>query len=114
LTESPDERSRRVGHNEALYRQVNERIEDLNEAFGAITGDFAVVCECGSLDCTEQIRVSREAYEQTRANPTRFLVRPGHEIPDVEHVVDRDGDYVVVEKDAPEAARFAEETDPRS
>ena len=114
MTESTDERSRRVGHNEALYRQVNERIEDLNEAFGAVTGDFAVVCECGDLDCKEQIRVSREAYEGARAHPTRFLVRRGHELPEVEHVVDRADDYVVVEKDAPEAVRFAEETDPRS
>lgn len=114
MTESPDERARRVGHNEALYRQVNERIEELNEAFDAITGDFAVICECGDLDCTEQISVSRDAYERTRANPARFLVRPGHEEPEVEQVVARDGDYVVVEKTPPEAVRVAEETDPRS
>lgn len=114
MTESADERTRRVGHNEALYRQVNERIEELNEAFGAVTGDFAVVCECGDLECREQIKVSREAYEQTRAHPTRFLVRAGHEEPDVEHVVDRADEYVVVEKDVPQAVGLAEETDPRS
>lgn len=108
------ERKRRVGHNEALFRQVNERIEDLNEAFGGITGEFVIVCECGRLDCAEQIGVSRTVYEQTRQNPSRFIVRLGHEEAGVEHVVDGDGDYVIVEKDVPEARRQAERTDPRS
>ena len=109
-----DERTARVGHNEALYRQVNERVEDLNEAFGSITGEFAIVCECGSLHCMEQITVSREVYERTRENPIRFILRPGHEAQDVEGVVDSDGDYVIVEKEPPTARRIAEETDPRT
>ena len=74
-----DERARRVGQNEALYRQVNEHIEDLNDAFGAVTGDFAIVCECGELSCVEQISVRHDLYERTRADPTRFIVKPGHE-----------------------------------
>ena len=112
----PDERARRVGHNEALFRQVNERIEDLNESFGGITGEFLLVCECGSLECTEQIVVTREVYEQTRRSPTQFIVRPGHEEPDVEHVVGArsEGDYLIIEKVAPESRRFAERSDPRA
>ena len=111
-----DERSRRVGHNEALFRQVNERIEDLNEAFGGITGEFLIVCECGRLECTEQIAVSRAVYERTRGNPMKFMLRRGHEAADVEHVVEDEGaaDYVIIEKDAPEARRFAKEMDPRT
>ena len=31
-----DERARRIGENEALYRSVNDKIEDLNETFGVI------------------------------------------------------------------------------
>ncbi len=111
-----DERTIRIGRNEALYRQVNERIESLNEAFSTITDDFAIVCECGDLQCREQVNVSRDVYEQTRQNPTRFIVKPGHEAPDVERVVARDGDgrYIVLEKEPAEARRIAEETDPRS
>src|SRR5689334_21077982 len=52
---SVDERARRIGENEALFRYVNERIEGLNEAFGAITETMSVVCECGDLSCAEQI-----------------------------------------------------------
>jgi hypothetical protein len=40
-----EERARRVGDNEALYRLVNEQIEGVNEAFGALADDFAVICE---------------------------------------------------------------------
>ena len=109
-----DERTRRIGQNEALYRQVNERIGDLNESFSSITGDFAIVCECGNLDCMEQISLSREVYESARASPHRFIVKPGHEAQDVEDVVARDGNYVIIEKEPPAAKRLAEETDPRS
>ena len=109
-----DERTRRVGHNEALYRQVNERIADLNDAFETFTGDFAVVCECGELECADQIGVARAVYERTRQNSSWFIVKPGHEAPEVEHVVETGGDYVIVEKDPPEAKRLAAQTDPRS
>lgn len=109
-----DERARRVVHNEALFRQVNETIEELNQGTAELTGDFAVVCECGELGCMEQISVERAAYERTRSNPVWFMVKPGHEIPDVEHVVEAGDGFLVVEKDPPEATEFARETDPRS
>ena len=109
-----EERVRRVGHNEALYRHVNETIEELNEAFGAVTDEFAVVCECGDLECAEQIRVSRQAYEQVRANPSCFILKPGHETPDVEQPVEDHGDYIVVMKHEGTPTRIAERTDPRS
>ena len=109
-----DERTRRVGQNEALYRQVNEQIEEVRETFGLFTGTFSIVCECGELRCAEPITLSREAYERTRANPSWFIVKPGHEIPDVEAVVEREADYLVVEKHPGEAERVAEDTDPRS
>ena len=109
-----DERTRRVGHNEALYRQVNERIEDLNASFGAITGAFEIVCECGDIECMQRITVPREVYERTRANPDYFIVVPGHEAPDLEEPIEGDGDYVIVEKEAGLPKRIAEETDPRA
>ena len=108
-----DERARRVGHNEALFRQVNEQIEGLNAAFATQTETFAVVCECGELSCIDQIQVPVGVYERTRQNAAWFLVKPGHEAPDIEHVVDSGGDYRIVEKEPAVARRIAEETDPR-
>lgn len=111
-----EERTRRIGQNEALYREVNERIKDINEGFSVITENFSVACECGEIQCAEQISISQERYEQTRANPVHFIVKPGHEEPETERVVERaeDGNYFIVEKTPPEARRRAEEADPRS
>ena len=109
-----DERLRRIGENEALYRQVNERVEEINDAFGTVTGVFDVTCECGSLACAEQITVPREVYEHVRANPARFIIKPDHEFPEAEHVVERHDAYVIVHKDPGPARRVAEETDTRA
>jgi hypothetical protein len=108
------ERERRVGLNEAVFRQVNERIEGLNRAFGAITETMQVICECGDASCIEQITIGYPDYEELRRDPRRFAVVPGHVDEQVERVVERHDGYDVVEKDEGEPARLAERTDPRS
>lgn len=107
-----EERVRRIAANEAVARQVNERLEDLNEAFSALTDSFAIICECGDVGCIEQIHLSRADYSRLRSDPTHFAVIPGHEIPDTEHVVERRQAYDVVRKREGPAARLAEATDP--
>src|SRR3954452_14757432 len=97
-TRVSEERARLVGHNEALYRHVNERIDDLNDALGAVDDELVIICECGDLKCAEQITVARDVYESTRANPSLFVLRPGHQAEDVEFLVERAQGYVVVEK----------------
>jgi hypothetical protein len=109
-----EERTRRVGKNEALYRLVNEQIEGINEAFGTITDDFAVVCECGDLECHEQITVTRDVYERVRADPATFILKPGHQIEDVEDVIAATDHYVVVTKKAGTPQDLASRTDPRT
>src|SRR4051794_14412713 len=109
-----DERARKIGENEALYRTVNERIESLNEAFGMVTETMAVVCECGQLECTEQIELDLPTYEGVRNEPTHFVVLPGHEIPDVEDVVERADGFNIVRKNPGGPAELARDTDPRS
>ena len=108
------ERARRVGLNEALFRDVNERLQDLNETFGAITGNFTIMCECGNLACDERLAITPSAYQELRAEPTLFAVAPGHEIVEVEEVVTRCGSYDVVKKRPGEPERVARATDPRS
>lgn len=82
-----DEQKRRIGVNEAVFREANERIEDLNEAFATVTDELVLVCECGDGECMEKISLTREEYEELRADPTQFAVVPGHEKPTVEEVV---------------------------
>jgi hypothetical protein len=108
-----DERVRRIAANEAVARQVNERLEDLNEVFSAFTDSFAIICECGDASCTDQIHLSRADYSRLRSDPTHFAVIIGHELPDTEYVVERRQGYDVVRKREGLAARLAEATDPK-
>ena len=108
-----DERARRIGENEALYRSVNEKIEALSAAFGVITETMSVVCECGNASCAEQIEVSIPVYERIRSDPTLFIIRPGHEIPDVEDVLETTQRFAILRKRPGTPERVARETDPR-
>jgi hypothetical protein len=109
-----DERQERIGRNEALFRSVNERLEDLNDAFATLTGTFRVVCECGDGSCAEQVTVTVREYERVRAEPDLFVVRPGHVAPDVEQVVEAHHGYEVVRKRAGDPAALARHLDERS
>lgn len=101
----------RIARNETLFREVNERIEAGQWPTGR--GEpVAFRCECGSLRCNMLVELTPDAYEKVRSNATHFLLVPGHEIPAIERVVERQASYVVVEK-VGEAAEVAEETDPR-
>ena len=109
-----DDQARRVGLNESIFRQVNERIEALNRGFGGGLRTMTVVCECADGDCTERLEIRVPEYEEVRADPLRYIVVPGHELPEFESVVDSRDGYDVVEKRDGTAAAVAEETDPRS
>lgn len=109
-----DEQARRVGLNEAVFREVNERLEGIATTVLGDADLLDLVCECGDAACAARIRVERAEYERTRADARHFLVATGHVIPAVEVVV-RDGEgFQVVEKLPGPPAEVAEETDPRS
>ena len=100
------ERGRRVGENEAMWRQINELTPPEPGVMNL------VFCECGLLTCTERVSMTAKEYEQVRELATTFVVAPGHELPDVEHIVAANERYRVVEKEG-EAAAVAVRTDPR-
>jgi hypothetical protein len=107
-----DTRQQRVARNEALFRQVNERIEEINQKLSDDTySDF--LCECGDEDCTAPVSLTITEYERVRSDPTHFVITNGHQVPDVERVVETNERYSVVEKFAGEAERIAVDTDPR-
>ncbi|MDX6513865.1 MAG: hypothetical protein QOE36_3369 [Gaiellaceae bacterium] len=112
--ERGEERLRRIGRNEDLFRKVNDEVESVNEAFGVVTGDFAVVCECGNLSCIEQIRLSKELYERVRSDSTLFVIVPSHKREDAEDIVEGDEDYAIVRKREGVPAEVARQLDDRS
>ncbi len=112
---SGDERTGRYARNQALYREINERVLRINEAFESLVplGDW--ICECANPDCTERLALTHEEYEQLRSDGTHFAVVPSdaHVFPDVEDVVERHERYWVVEKQGA-AAEMTVNADPRS
>ena len=86
---------RRLAHNEEVFRAVNEEIDEQRRA----TGKRAYVCECSDPDCARTIELTAAEYREVRASPNRFVVVPGHVLPEVEHVVGTSPGYAVVEKD---------------
>jgi hypothetical protein len=105
-------RDERLALNEALFRQVNERLLEVSARFGTLDSGPEFVCECPDEACTDRIRLSVGEYEGLRANPRHFVVRPGHEAWTIERVVSDRGSYRVVEK-VGVPGEIAEDTDPR-
>jgi hypothetical protein len=104
------ERNIRIAANEAFFRELNEQRESLG---GANPEKFDVVCECGAGGCSETVSVRVNDYELVRSHSTWFIVKPGHEIEDVEDVVQWHEAFNVVEKRAGRAAELVHRADPR-
>lgn len=104
-------RKHQIARNEALFREVNERIDDVSEDRPTEMTDF--LCECGDVECTKAISLRDDEYERLRSDSLLFAVTPGHEIPDVEEIVERSERFNTVRKHASEGA-IARATDPRS
>lgn len=109
-----DFREQRFGVNEAIFREVNERIKSLATIFHWGKPDpLDLVCECRNSTCVQRIEMSSAEYEAVRAEDTHFALYPGHADPDIERVISSHPGYEVVAKEGP-AAEVADELSPRS
>jgi hypothetical protein len=98
------ERLERQARNEALVREVNERINALDQG-AAGSGAFEGVdtlgfhCECGrNGGCPEMVWMTLDEYEVVRTQDDRFALAPGHETDGLEHVVGANERFVIVDK----------------
>jgi hypothetical protein len=107
----PDVREERIARNEALFRIANERMAAWEEQHEAEESEY-YFCECADPDCREKALLSRAEYERVRADAGHFLVIPGHEIPDVETVIEAHDGWVIIEKD-PGVRPIVEDMDTR-
>jgi hypothetical protein len=88
-------RRQRAATNQSLFREVNERIEDLSD--DALFSSF--VCECLDESCAERVAVTLQEYEWIRSDSNSFFVVPGHQVAAVEEVLlAEEGRYLVVSK----------------
>lgn len=92
-----EERQRRIARHEAFHRIANEHAWQLTA--GLELEDVRVFCECGHRECERMMLIPRADFAEIHQRGDVFLVTPGHEIPDLEHVVGTGEGYVIVEKD---------------
>jgi hypothetical protein len=111
-TDVTESEAEKIAHTEALFREVNERIAETAERFGAEETSF--VCECADPTCTHRVEATLEEYERVRENGATFLLVPGHEDERVEGVVTLENEHAIVEKRQADVREIAEELDPRS
>jgi hypothetical protein len=109
----------RLAKNEALFREVNERIAEITEGLASGVSQAnalgGLVCECADPLCLERVGpLTIAEYETVRSDPRRFIIAPGHESPDVENVVERQPTYSIVEKHEGVASDVARERDSRT
>ena len=90
-------RKQRIEENERLFREVNERVKQVQATFEP-GPDPVWVCECGGETCFDKLTVPLSEYQNIRAHSDWFLIKPGHEKTDVESVVEERSHYTIVEK----------------
>ena len=87
----------RLARNQVLSRSLNDRVALIttnSETFGPLK----FMCECGIHNCGERVKLTVGEYQAIRAEPTHFLIEPGHVLEASEAVVEDGGRYVVVER----------------
>jgi hypothetical protein len=103
MTRNVGERETRAAKNQAMFREVNERVKELNDPTEGHPGLvlFDWVCECAHETCVERIALTLREYESVRGVPTHFGVAASNEhfLPDVERIVSTYPRYWVVEKE---------------
>jgi hypothetical protein len=92
---SPGLRAKRIVQTEVFFRAINDEIAQHDG-----TADTLYMCECGNPLCRDSIRLAPGAIEKLHSSRRHFVVLAGHEIPDVETVVDRADGYVIIRKNA--------------
>ena len=99
----------RAGRNEAIFREVNDSIAELEEQLDSGSESLPLICECARPACATRVEIGIAEYKSVRAHPDRFILAHGHEQLEVEQIVERSPGYVVVEKvgAAAEAADLA-------
>ena len=101
----------KAAENEAIFRDSNQKIA---KGFSELKGmaqeeghldwvldmdqpvDF--YCECSDENCRKRITQKPSDYLNIRKNSSQFILLPGHNIPEIERVVESADNYIVVEK----------------
>jgi hypothetical protein len=100
LDRNADKHDARAAGSQSLFREINERVYELNRSFAQLVelGDW--ICECTDVTCVELVEMSMDEYEAIRRDANSFFVVPNeeHVSRDVERITKQTRRYWIVEK----------------
>jgi hypothetical protein len=101
----------RLAENESFFRELNEKthqsMDTINENAKAdgvrpirFDEDMPLnfYCECSDENCKERVNASLAKYRKIHAAQDRFIISHGHEVKEIEDVVEKNSKYTVVKK----------------
>jgi hypothetical protein len=102
---------KRMAENEVVFRKANtlatERLSELkhmahSEGHDSLIGNVNMplhfYCECSDENCRLRIVMKPSKYKKLHRNKSQFIVRPGHQVPQIERIVEKTSEYFIVEK----------------
>jgi hypothetical protein len=98
-----DRQQQHLAANEDLFRQINEKVEDVAAAHGSDSHEF--LCECSDPGCSERVRVTLAEYRRVREDGARFIVVKGHVVNEIERVVESAEDDGLLDRGSPAGDR---------
>lgn len=93
-------RDERLVENQERFRRANERLREQVVALARGEQRIPFLCECADEDCVDAVHATLGEYAGVRNEDLYFLIVPGHQTIDGEHVVEERERYNVVEKPA--------------
>jgi hypothetical protein len=102
---------RRQIENEMIFRRANEKVgkelKDLDiqlikdEYPELVAGNDIMlhfICECSDEDCVARIPIKLSVYQKIHKNRDAFIIKPKHQVQEIESVIHTEDSYIVVEK----------------
>ena len=110
-SKQPSISERRQVENEAVFRQMNEKVEKSLKKLDKMAKDdgyksdlpidemvLHFYCECADENCRQRIPLTLKKYQELHKNRSKFIVIPGHEVSNIEKVIAEKPMYNEVEK----------------
>jgi len=102
---------RRQIENEMIFRNANEKVgDDINELdIQLIKDDYPelasgkdiilhFICECSDENCAERIPLKLSFYQKIHKNRDAFIIKPKHQVKEIETVISTEKTFSIVEK----------------
>jgi hypothetical protein len=89
----------RAAEAEQVFADLNDALTEVHTSSNWTT----FVCECSNPLCSDSIELTAEVLARVHENRGHYVVKQGHEVPDVEQTVAEIDDLLIVRKHVPSA-----------